>query len=210
MQRTNNAAVSQTTSPVGGTNNDANIAMDSELVAAKEYFKERTSGLDLLKSLEDVGGLTFEFDPDHESIHAHAPHATRLLISRREAGYISVCTWAYITVHYRKPATLTLVDETVTPGDNQPTRRLLRWDEVPRRPLVSPFEACMEATNNNVPLLKGLVQYYFLWKGVVSWEELVYDNDIWFLAELYDTLLKMKKSAAQTEGPSVETSDTSE
>jgi hypothetical protein len=68
----------------------------------------------------------------------------------------------------------------------------------------------MEATNNNVPLLKGLVQYYFLWKGVVSWEELVYDNDIWFLAELYDTLLKMKKSAAQTEGPSVETSDTSE
>jgi hypothetical protein len=36
MQRTNNAAVSQTTSPAGGMNNDANIAMDSELVAAKE------------------------------------------------------------------------------------------------------------------------------------------------------------------------------
>lgn len=105
--------------------------------------------------------------------------------------------------------TLTLVDETVTPGDNQPTRRLLRRDEVPSRPLVSPFDACMEATNNSVALLKGLAPYYFLWKGVVSWEELVHDKQAWFLGELYGTLQKMNKSAAQTEGPSVETPDTS-
>lgn len=209
MQRTNNLVVSQTTLPAGSINGNANIAMDSELLSVKEYLKEREGGSDLLEGLEDVGGLTFELDPDRQSIHAHAPRATRLLICRRQEGYTSVFTWAYITVHDRKAVTLTLVDETVTPGDNQPTRRLLRRDEVPSRPLVSPFDACMEATNNSVALLKGLAPYYFLWKGIVSWEELVHDKQAWFLGELYGTLQKMKKSAAQTEGPSVETPDTS-